>query len=214
MELIHRLYARVSPAFRKRRVERFKSFFPPDPNFRILDVGGYPWFWNYFGLQDAYDITVINPHIPAGARAVAGKIKLVEGDGTCMDFPNKSFDLVFSNSVIEHLGTWENQKKLAAEALRVGRGVWMQTPAKCFPIEPHYLTPLIHFFPRAFQKKIARRGTVWGWLQNATPEQAEAMVDELRLLTHAEVKTLFPGCEILRETLLGVTKSYIALRKV
>lgn len=214
MEVIHRLYSRVSPKFRARRIEQFKTFFPPNPKLTILDIGGYPWFWNYFQLQDAYNITVLNPHMPDGAKRVAGNIKLVEGDGTKLFYKDRSFDLVFSNSVIEHLGNWENQQKFAAEALRVGRDLWVQTPARSFPIEPHYLTPFIHYFPPAFQKAVVRRGTVWGWLQKPTAAQAEAMVEELRLLDYREMRQLFAGCEILTEKAFGLTKSYIALRRI
>lgn len=44
--------------------------------------------------------------------------------------PRACFDLVYSNSVIEHLGTWEKQQAFAAEARRVGRGYWIPTPGQ------------------------------------------------------------------------------------
>lgn len=54
----------------------------------------------------------------------------VVGDGTRLAFEDQSFDLVYSNSVIEHLGTWEKQQAFAAEARRVGRGYWIPTPGQ------------------------------------------------------------------------------------
>jgi len=47
------------------------------------------------------------------------------------------FDLVFSNSVIEHVGDFERMRQFVHEARRVAKSYWIQTPSKWFPIEPH-----------------------------------------------------------------------------
>ena len=125
-----------------------------------------------------------------------------------------SYDIGFSNSVIEHVGSWERQQQFAAEIRRVAKAVWVQTPAYECPIEPHYLTPFIHYLPRSCQKKILRWGTVRGWI--ARPNQAEIneMVDTTRLLRKAEMSMLFPDCEIIVERLFWIMpKSYIAIRR-
>jgi 2-polyprenyl-3-methyl-5-hydroxy-6-metoxy-1,4-benzoquinol methylase len=59
----------------------------------------------------------------------------------------RSFDIVFSNSVIEHVGDAESQQQFAHEIARVGRAYWVQTPNRRFPVEPHLLTPFLHFLP-------------------------------------------------------------------
>ena len=66
--------------------------------------------------------------------------------------------------MIEHLGTRDNQLKAAAEAMRVGRSLWIQTPNRWFPIEPHYLTPFVHWLPAPVRRRILRNFSVWGWV--------------------------------------------------
>jgi hypothetical protein len=128
--------------------------------------------------------------------------------------PDRSYDILFSNSVIEHVGDWPRQQQFAAEARRVGRALWVQTPAYECPIEPHYMTPFIHYFPPSFQRKIARWFTVWGLIERPNREQVEAMVGSIRLLRKAEMSRLFPDCEIITERLLWlIPKSYIAIRR-
>ena len=63
------------------------------------------------------------------------------------EFGDASFDIAFSNSVIEHLSTFENQARMAAEVRRVARAYWVQTPNFWFPIEPHFLVPAWHWLP-------------------------------------------------------------------
>ena len=60
-------------------------------------------------------------------------------------FKDKSFDAVFSNSVIEHVGTFEDQKMMANEVIRVTNFYFIQTPNLYFPIEPHFLVPFFQF---------------------------------------------------------------------
>jgi hypothetical protein len=123
-----------------------------------------------------------------------------------------AFDVAFCNSVIEHVGGRDEQAALAAQLSRVARGLWVQTPARGFPLEPHLLTPFFHFLPRRWQRRLARNFTVWGWLTRPDRERARAMVDAISLLGYREFAALFPDCEIRRERFLGWTKSYVAVR--
>jgi len=159
-------------------------------------------------------ITVVNIHeIPPRNRPAGPNIKTVVGDGCKLEFGDRSFDIVFSNSVIEHVGTFERQRAFARECRRTGRQLWVQTPARCFPIEPHLIAPFFHFLPRFAQRRLLRNFTVWGLLARPTTAEVEAFLSEVRLLTYREMRELFPDCEIIRERVLGFTKSYIALRK-
>lgn len=179
---------------------------------RILDIGGTPYNWQW--VQCPAQITLLNPVIPTPLPALPGNLTYLRGDGTCLQFDDKSFDIVFSNSVIEHVGNFENQEKFAAEATRVGRSLWIQTPNRAFIIEPHFLAPFFHFLPKMWQHKLARNFTLWGWLARPTAEYARAQVDEIRLLSRAEFVSMFPGCQVCEEKVLGVlTKSLIAVRK-
>ena len=167
-------------------------------------------FWKGSGL--ASDITLLNIH-PIPTEGIEPNMHAALGDGTKLEYEDKVFDIIFSNSVIEHLSTLENQARFANECMRVGKDLWIQTPAKTFFIEPHLLTPFIHFLPRSWQRKLLRNFSVWGWLARPSADQIDDMFQEIRLLTLAEMQSLFPGCEIWQEKFLGFTKSYIAVRK-
>jgi ubiquinone/menaquinone biosynthesis C-methylase UbiE len=132
----------------------------------------------------------------------------VEGDATELPLADNAFDIAFSNSVIEHVGTWEKQQAFAREACRMARKLWIQTPARSFPIEAHLLAPYIQYLPKSVQHSFVR-WTLRGLLQ---PDAVHKIVDEVRLLTYREMKQLFPDCLILKECMLGLTKSYIAVR--
>lgn len=130
-----------------------------------------------------------------------------------MPFPNESFDVVHGNSVIEHLGSREDQLRMANEVRRVGRGYWVQTPAVSFPLEPHFLAPVIHWLPRPLRKKLLPI-TPWALITHPSREYVDAVLNEIRLLKRHEVQELFPDATVERERLLGVTKSWIAVRQV
>jgi len=206
---IHDVFAKVSPRFRRRRMADFMARFRPGKGTRILDVGGYPGFWAEANTEA--HITILNIHPFEVMEAMRDRCTPVIGDGTNLHFGDGEFDIVFSNSVIEHLRTWEAQQQFAQEVRRVGRHYWVQTPAREFFVEPHLLTPCIHWLPRAVQLKLARRWTFWGIIERPTQPRAEEYVSELRLLKFDEVSELFPESLILRERFFGFTKSYVAI---
>jgi hypothetical protein len=208
---IHTLYRRVSPWFRRGRMRRFEQTLAPAHGERLLDVGGTPSFWQEYTADNP--ITLLNQSaIGWPAEAAARRFTTVIGDGCALPFADASFDVVLSNSVIEHVGTWERQQAFAGETRRVGRRLWIQTPAREFFIEPHLVAPFIHWLPRKAQRRLIRNFTLRGWMDRPTVQQVEEFLAEVRLLTFDEMRTLFPDCTILRERFLGMTKSYIAVR--
>jgi Methyltransferase domain len=208
---IHSIFRCITPVFRKRRMRRFRRAFEPTPATTILDVGGYPATWQMLGAKPY--VTVLNVHaINYVPQPGDPPMAIVIGDGCKLSFSDQSFDIVFSNSVIEHLGTFDRQKAFASESLRVAPRLWVQTPAKSFFIEPHLLTPFIHFLPRSLQRKLMRNFTVWGLITRPTAEQVDDFLAEIRLLCYREMRELFPECKIIRERFFGLTKSYIAVK--
>jgi hypothetical protein len=206
---IHDFYRRLSPIFRRQRMRQFHAVMAPQRGERLLDVGGTASFWADAGLPAR--LTLLNRAAAVAGPAVSS-VEFVAGDGCALPFADGAFDLVFSNSVIEHVGTWERQQAFAAEAMRVGRRLWVQTPAREFFIEPHLIAPFIHWLPRSWQRRLIRNFTLRGWIERPDAAAVEAFLDEVRLLTLAEMRTLFPDCTILHERFLGMTKSYIAIR--
>ena len=138
-------------------------------------------------------------------------IRSVLGDATRLsDYADQSFDIAFSNSVIEHLFTLENQAAMAREVQRVGKAYWVQTPNYWFPMEPHFHVPGWQWMPMRLRVAILQRRTC-GW-RGRTPDPARALdvVSEVRLLTRRELGELFPSASIVPEKFLGLTKSWIA----
>ena len=171
----------------------------------MLDVGGTHDFWK--GSVSAVDI--LNPDTQGESR---DGLKTFHGDGCALPFPNKSYPLVFSNSVIEHVGNYTRQQAFAREARRVGVALWVQTPAFEFPFEPHFLAPFIHYAPAMIRPFLARWLTPRGWLDRAGTE--ELLTTGVRLLSYREMRALFPDCEIFVERFLGIfPKSYVAIRR-
>ena len=178
---------------------------------RILDIGGTPDCWSL--LPERPRVTLLNT---PRARADVGDAAWVAGDGRNLPFRDGAFDVVFSNSVIEHVGDAASQRSFAREVARVGRRYWVQTPNRWFPVEQHLLTPFIHWLPRRWQRVVVPHCNLWSLLVRVTPDRRrfyiEHYLSEVRLLGFAEVRELFPGARIIREHLGGFTKSFIAVR--
>ena len=210
--LIHNIWRLIFKTFRRKRFAQFVDRIQPQPQERILDFGGYPATWEGHE-QCAAEILIVNVH-EITPPANPGHFRFQVADGCSLPFADHSFDIVFSNSVIEHVGDFERQKAFAAEVIRTGRRLWVQTPAQEFWIEPHFMTPFIHWLPKSWQHRLTRNFSVWGWLTRPDAQQVAAFIGDIRLLTHAEMVQLFPGCEILREKVcFGLfTKSYIAVK--
>jgi hypothetical protein len=199
--------------FRIKRLQEFEkmffSRFSGLEKIEILDVGGTSYFWKNSTLlsHPGLRITLLNLY-PVETSHPA--IHAVQGDATDMrEFETGSFDLVFSNSVIEHLYTLELQQKMASEILRVGKSYFIQTPNVYFPIEAHYALPLAQYYPKAFlhfvltQTKLSR-------MKKWSSAEASQYIAEIRLLNAQEMKALFPGASLLKEKVLGLTKSITA----
>ncbi len=186
-------------------MRKFVRFFGVSSSTSVLDLGGSPFIWELAGVRPAR-LTILNlstADFPPGTWFEA-----VTGDACEVSFPDKCFDVVFSNSVIEHLGARERQRQFAAECMRCGRGFFVQTPNKWFPIDTHTLMPVAHWFPRLFRRLI--RFSPRALISKMT-EMDVADLRGLRLLGKSEMQELFPGAMIVEEKFLGLTKSLIAV---
>ncbi len=196
---------------RQRRFRFFKSLVDSLPKpLRILDVGGTRHFWETMGFCGSADVQIILLNTEK-AQTLQPNLSSVAGDARDMvTFRSGEFDVVFSSSVIEHVGTFKDQRLMADEVRRVGKRYFVQTPNRYFPIEPHFLFPLYQFLPLGVQIWLLTHYEL-GWLGRIDdPEKAAAAIRSIRLLTRRELKQLFPGCEIYGEKFLGITKSFVA----
>jgi len=207
---IYSIYQALQPRFRAKRRRLFLQRFRPTETTTILDVGGNVYDWT--DVATASQITIVNVASTDPWGACQGRFTYQQGDGRALPFEAQSFDIVYCNSVIEHLRTLEDQRKLAAECLRVGRCVFVQTPNRWFPVEPHFVTVFLHYFPKRIQRPLYRFLSVRGLFRKNDDVDLTALFEELRLLTPNEMRALFPKCEIYKERLLGMPKSLIAMR--
>lgn len=123
---------------RKSRMTLFLEKIQPVKNMKILDLGGTPEIWDFVDLP--LNITCLNLSINTKMRnyKTHHNIVFIEGDACNLSqFEYGDFDLVFSNSVIEHVGGNEKQTKFCDEVKRISDKHWIQTPHKNFPIEAH-----------------------------------------------------------------------------
>ena len=154
-------------------------------------------------------LTIVNLEKMAEDR---DNIQFTAGDARALAYQDGAFEIAYSNSVIEHVGTWEDQVRFAAEIRRVGQRYYVQTPYKWFPIEPHFVAPLIHYLPKSIQRHLTWLGA-WYWTVKPDRKGIDSYIDEIQLLDVRQMKTLFPDAEILRERFGGMTKSLIAVRR-
>ena len=176
----------------------------------ILDIGGTQEFWNLMTGGDPGDVrvTLLNiDHQPV----TSSKFVSAVGDARSMpQFGDRSFDVVFSNSVIEHVGSYADQGRMAREVTRVGKRYFVQTPNKRFPLEPHFLFPFFQYLPSAVRAQMVHRFDV-GWYRRIPDyEAAKAEVDSIQLLTRRKFEALFPGASLHIEKLWGIPKSFVA----
>jgi SAM-dependent methyltransferase len=207
---IHRPFQRW---FRPGRLQLFYRLLSITPDTRVLDLGGGSYFWDLartvgFPLPR---ITVLNIR-PAEAHA-RPYLYWVVGDARATPFEDFAFDIVFSNSLIEHLGDASSQKQFAHEVRRLAPNYFVQTPDKRFPIEPHLLAPFVHWFPESIRRPAIRNFTVWGLLNRPSSEKCEELAREIHLLSGPGMRSLFPDGQLIIERFMGLPKSVIAFRR-
>lgn len=196
--------------FRARRWQLFVSLFPELRDMHVIDLGGRPDTWRWAG-QPARRVTIVNlepiPHVPEPW------IDTVQGDACELprEVADASWDLVYSNSLLEHVGGHYRRMQLAENIEQLASRHWVQTPYRYFPVEPHWLFPMLQFLPLAVRARIL---TAWPFGPSGPNDYATSLraVAQVELQTHAEMGMYFPASRMLRERVGPLTKSLIAVR--
>ena len=182
--------------FQKKRFKNFNADYASCKT--ILDVGGGRNTWEVLGRSTG--VTILNILPPKDT----GGFTYVQASACDIPFPDKSFDLAFSNSAIEHVGSEENQFKFASEMMRVGKRIYCQTPSRLFPIDPHLSAFFLHWLPEflAHPKAscVTSHGNGWLWRK---PYQYD-----VTWISKKKLKKMFPGCKITTERFLLMPKSF------
>lgn len=197
--LIERIAGSISAKSRTKKWLQFIEWAKTTPTTTILDIGvntheysendnllerlySYPENITAIGVEDNW--SEFNTRYPA--------VKTLTADGTRLDFADNTFDITYSNAVIEHVGDYEKQLAFLKEMFRVGKRGYCTTPNRLFPIEVHTRIPLLHILlPKPLFDRVATLlGKGW------------AAGDYMHLLSERELRTLLGAAGITEYSLL------------
>ncbi|MFB3923395.1 MAG: methyltransferase domain-containing protein [Terriglobia bacterium] len=194
-QFFQRTLRELSRRSRTKKFDLLMQVFRPRPQDRVLDIGASGEVFLRYTLEDVYpyperiiaggyefgEVTSARRYYPRSLYAVF--------DGCSLPFPDKSFDLVFSNAVIEHILGAGRQEMFAKEVMRVGKSWFVTTPNYWYPFESHYHLPFIQFLPRPMQREYNRLfGT----------HIPKGTVQDLGLLSARQLQQLFPTSRVAR----------------
>ena len=164
---------------------------------------------------DRYEVTVTLVNLPGTSkRGDYGRFEFVHADACNLDiYEDGSFDIAHSNSVIEHVGDWNRMSAFSREIARIAPRYFVQTPYFWFPIEPHFVAPFFHWLPKSLRVWFFLHWRVGLWGKSQTREEAVSVVEGIRLLDRKRFQALFRDADITTETVLGLPKSLIAIKR-
>lgn len=194
---VHNLLAKKT---RAERLEIFDRTIGMLNGKKILDLGGTTYIAeSKIGRKN---LTVLNISERTVKWLKSLGINAVVGDGCKMNFGDKSFNVVISTAVIEHVGDWQKQKKFANEIRRVGKKYFVTTPNKWFWIDPHYRLPFFHLLPIDLRRWLVENFSVGG--------KPKGEWIDIYPLDEGQMKELFPEAEIIKQKWFGQEITLIA----
>jgi hypothetical protein len=210
----------IASRFRAKRMMRFlrlaAAISRATRPVQVLDIGGTRDYWRMVPDRElaaiGLNITLVN--LPGGTLGTDDAVfRYLEGDGCDLGmFPDGAFDLVHSNSVIEHVGDWSRMTAFAKEVRRLAPAYYVQTPNFWFPMEPHYMRPFVHWIPEQARARLLTATTVGQYPRAISMDEAMQFVQGNRLLTRPMLASLFPDAQIITERFALLPKSLTAVR--
>ena len=195
---------------RARRWEVFAETFPDIGTMRVIDLGGTVETWLRAPVRPVH-VHVVNleEHPPE----VPDWIKAEYGDACSLseEILDGGYDLVYSNSVIEHVGGHAQRARFAGAVHTLAKRHWVQTPYRYFPIEPHWLFPGFQFLPLNARAQLAR---YWPLAHSRAGSAEEGLRSAMstELISRSEMEHYFPDSKVLGEHMAGLVKSLIAVK--
>ena len=210
------LFNRLSHISRKRKLELFYNLMKPTPQSRTLDVGteiakqpdgqlqlidSYPWKNQVSAINiSPKHINMIKQRYP--------EVETIICDACKLPWPDKYFDIVYSNAVIEHLGCLEKQKQMADEIIRVGKRWFVTSPNRRYPFEFHLRLPFVTWLP----------GHLYLWVgkiisYNHVKNRYMFGIDHtgLRLTTASELKRCFANSKVIKQRVTFMAETLIVV---
>ena len=204
--------ARLSLWNRRRKMRLFLEHMRPTPESRVVDVGaadtgfltepGVASTYNFFEAMYPWPerITAVSDTALLGFAEHFPAIERVVADARDLPFDDDSFDIAFSNAVVEHVGSRADQRRFVHELCRVAPRVFVTTPNRWFPVETHTLVPFVHWLPRQSRNWAFERLGKEIWRQT-------------ELLSSRELVRLFPPSVGVRVVEARITIAVVASRR-
>jgi hypothetical protein len=197
---------------RARRWRWLVDTFPSLADMSVLDIGGWVESWRRAPIRPAH-VHVVNLEKKPGDEDLPQWAEVDYADACALPerIAARRYDLVFSNSVIEHVGGHERRLRFADAVRGLGTAYWVQTPYRYFPIEPHWVAPGMQFTPLAVRRWLAQH---WALSHTRLATRAEVLSAVLwvELLDRTQMRHYFPDGGLRAERVAGLTKSLIAVR--
>ena len=212
----------VGAEMRRKRAEKVEALidwiFRENGSCRILDIGGETGYWRFFNWDflRSRQVQVVISNFGSWSKPVdvdPGIFSFERGDGCDLPYADKSFDLVHSNSVVEHVGDWSRMIQFSQQVRRLAPRYYVQTPNFWFPYEPHFQTPFFHWLPESLRVSLLIRRSMGHYPKAENVSRAVEWTQSARLLDSKQFTSLFPDAIVQKEKLLGMTKSLIAIRE-
>lgn len=183
----------------------------------VLDLGGTESYW-LIGEEFIQEnrgrlaFTLVN----SAFQEIQQKdlFSFVQSSATFPDLlGSRRFDLVHSNSVIEHVGSWHEMEMFAANARHLGEAYYIQTPNYWFPIEPHFRFPGFQYLPEAVRAQLMMRFRLGFFPRMSNLDEAKHQIHHHKLLSTRQMRRLFPDGTITHEKFFKLNKSILAVRE-
>lgn len=185
---MNKLTCKIHHYLRSNRARIAIDYMKPQAHMTLLDMGGS------IGLKGEWDflrslfreVTIVNTDFKM-IRNIAPNVHIEIGDACNLPYPDNSFDWVFSNAVLEHVGDVQRQQAFCREMQRVARvGYFLSTPNKAFLIDPHTYLPGYHWMPGWIQK----------WYIKLSLGHMQTWQETMRLVNKRELEKFFPDADI------------------
>jgi hypothetical protein len=194
---------------RQRRHEEFNRRFPDLENMRVLDLGGTVASWRASAVRPL-KLTLVNLSHEQEHDSSESWMEVVYADACTGGFGK--YDLVFSNSLLEHLGGHARRRQFADVVHESAPYWWVQTPYRYFPVEPHWVFPGFQFLPFRVRQEITQRWKIGHVGAHADTAEAARLVAEVELISVTEMRSYFPAGDIWFERFAGLPKSLVAVK--
>jgi len=182
----------------------------------ILDLGGTERYWDIGGdfiRREAHrlSITIVNNEPQAVARS--GLFTFVYESATKSGLlAGRHFDLVHSNSVIEHVGDTTDMERFALNVSRLAPRYYVQTPNFWFPYEPHFRCIGFQYLPAELRARLITKVELGFFRRIAALDEAREIIAHHRLVSARQMRRFFPDARVTFEKIAGLNKSIIAIR--